>query len=122
MSLIAIVIDERNIVSSLRMSLEAEGHAVDGYLDPLVALPKLICVPPHVLLLNGTMPGMHGIEFFHCFRKYAKTPVIFLSANADDIADELARNGTPAEGCIPMPFSQRFVISEVKRVLAERSC
>ena len=46
MSLIAIVIDERNIVSSLRMSLEAEGHAVDGYLDPLVALPKLICVPP----------------------------------------------------------------------------
>lgn len=119
MAIIAIVYDERNVVTSLKLALGAEGHIVDGYLDPLVALPKLICAPPQVLILNGRMPGMHGLEFFARFREFGRTPVIFLSASADEIEVELARRGTPAEAYIETPFLQRKIVEVINRVLAD---
>ena len=59
MAHIAIVEDEKNILTSLRLAFEHEGYSVETYDDPLVALPKLIFVPPDLLILNGHMPGMH---------------------------------------------------------------
>ena len=74
MAYIAIVEDEKNICRSLRLALEAEGYVVDDFQDPLIALPKLICVPPNLLILNGHMPGMHGIVFFRNSGSTAKRP------------------------------------------------
>ena len=120
MANVAIVLDERNTLTSLRMALEAEGFIVDTYAAPLPALPKLILVPPSVLILNGRMPGMHGIEFFQRFRAFCRTPVIFLSASADEIEAHLSEVGTPAEAYVCMPFSQREIIALVRTVLASR--
>lgn len=120
MANVAIVLDEPNILISLRMAFEAEGFAVDTYAAPLPALPKLILVPPSVLILNGHMPGMHGIEFFLKFRTFCSTPVIFLSASADEIEVHLQEIGKPAGAYIRMPFSQREIIAAVRNVLASR--
>ena len=83
MTRIAVVDDEIAILTSLRSALEAEGYDVEVYADAAVALPKLISVPPNLVILNGWMPGVNGIDFFLMFRKFAKVPVIFLSADAD---------------------------------------
>lgn len=117
MTYIAIVWDERNILTSLRLCFEAEGFEVDTFEHPLVALPKLIFVPPHLLILNGHMPGMHGLEFFARFREYSRAPVVFASASADMIEAELARRGTPAEAYLEIPFSQRHIVQLAKDLI-----
>jgi len=114
MAYIAIVEDEKNICRSLRLALEAEGYVVDDFQDPLIALPKLICVPPNLLILNGHMPGMHGIVFFQKFREYSKAPVMFLSASADEIQDTLESRGMSAEAYVPKPYSPRYVVACAK--------
>jgi two-component system, OmpR family, response regulator ChvI len=116
MTVVAIVHDEFTILTSLGMALEAEGFAVDTYSDPTPALLKLILVPPSILILNGRMPGMHGIEFFLRFREFARAPVIFLSVSAEEIEDYLNSIGKPAEGYIAA-FSQRRVIDAINDVL-----
>ena len=117
MAHIAIVDDEKNTLTSLRLAFEHEGYSVETYDDPLVALPKLIFVPPDLLILNGHMPGMHGIEFFQKFRQYSKAPVIFLSASADEIQDRLYDIGLPADEYVNKPCSQRQITGLVARVL-----
>ena len=114
MAHIAIVEDEKNTLTWLRLAFEHEGYSVETYDDPLVALPKLIFVPPDLLILNGHMPGMHGIEFFQKFRQYSKAPVIFLSASADEIQDRLYDIGLPADEYVYKPCSQRQITGLVE--------
>jgi two-component system response regulator ChvI len=113
MKRIAVVDDEPTILTSLRLTLESEGYAVEVFSDPAVALPKLICVPPTLLILNGRMPGLHGIDFFLMFRQYSKAPVIFLSASADEIATHLQAIDRPATAYVNKPFSQRVLLALV---------
>lgn len=118
MKRVAVVDDEIPILTSLRSALEGEGYAVEAYADPAVALPKLISVPPNLVVLNGRMPGMHGVDFFLIFRQFAKVPVIFLSANADEIAARLWAAGKPAAAYVDKPFSQRRLVALVAETLA----
>jgi len=99
------------------MVFEAERLTVETYEDPVIALPKVICVPPNVLILNGKMPGMHGIEFFLKYREFCRVPVIFLSASAEEIEEHLREIGKPAEAYVQMPCSQRQMIAVVRDVL-----
>lgn len=118
MKRVSIVDDDIATLTSLRWTLECEGYDVEVYSDPVVALPKLIFVPPNLLLLNGRMPGMHGMDLFHKFRQYAKTPVIFLSANADEIRAELEAVGTSAMAYVSKPISQRVLLELIVATLA----
>lgn len=117
MATLAIVWDEKNILTSLRLAFEADGYIVDTYLDPVIALPKVIFQPPSLLILNGKMPGMHGVEFFQKYREYSKAPVIFMSAWATEIEAYLARIGIPAEAYLELPFSQQEVVSRAKKIM-----
>lgn len=123
MAFVAVVDDNEQLLVSLRFAIAAEGHVVDTFADPLVALPKLVLVPPMVLILNGRMPGMHGIEFFLRFRELSRARVIFLSANASDIEERLLEVGTSADEYVDKPFSTERLIGVVNRLArsAERS-
>jgi two-component system response regulator ChvI len=120
MKTIAVVDDEKNILTSLKMAFEAEGFDVRVFQDPVAALPKLIFEPPHLLILNGRMPEMHGIEFFKKFRTFSRAPVIILSASAEEISQQLDRIGLHANDYVDKPFSQRQVVSLSKRLLRGR--
>lgn len=115
---IAIVYDERNVLTSLRLAFEAEGFGVRTYDDPVVALPELIAEPPSLAILNGRMPGMHGMELYRRLREHSDVPVIFISANADDIAATLRAPEMTEEDYIAAPFSQRLVVRRVLERLA----
>ncbi len=116
MATVAIVDDEKNTLASLRMAFAARGHLVETFNDPVAALPKLIFVPPRVLILNGRMPGLHGIDFFVTFRSYCRVPVIFLSASACEIEQSLDAIGVPANAYVDKPFSQRALIALTERL------
>ena len=100
---IAILDDDRNLVVALTLQLQAVGYTVRAYSAPHTALPELIANPPDLLLLNGRMPGLHGIEVFRQFREHSQSPVIFVSASAEEIEATLETAGTPAEGYVPKP-------------------
>lgn len=118
MPTVTIVEDEKSILRSLELALSAEGFSVEAYDDPIVALPKVIFTPPDVLILNGTMPGMHGVVFYQKYREFSRRPVVFLSAWAEEIEEQLEEIGSPADAYVGKPFSMSTLIRLVRTLTA----
>ena len=85
---IALVVDDRNILTSVSMALEAEGFAVRCYADGAEALRGLSGQPVDVAVLDIKMPRMDGMELLAQLRRQGATPVIFLTSKDDEV-DEL---------------------------------
>ena len=85
---IALVDDDRNILTSVTMTLEAEGFKVRTYADGAEALRGLTAQPPDLVVLDIKMPRMDGMEVLQRLRKGSTIPVIFLTSKDDEV-DEL---------------------------------
>lgn len=85
---IALVDDDRNILTSVRMALESEGFDVRTYSDGDEALKGLTAQPPNLAVLDIKMPRMDGLELLARLRQTSRMPVIFLTSK-DDEEDEL---------------------------------
>lgn len=118
MTSITIVDDDPPSLVTLSVLFKAEGYWVETYSDPIVALTNVILVPPDLLILNGRMPGLHGKDFFKRYREFCRSPVIFLSAAASEIEQELAQQNLAAEAYIEKPFSMRLLSQVAHEVLA----
>ncbi|MDZ4741048.1 MAG: response regulator, partial [Alphaproteobacteria bacterium] len=77
MTIIALVDDDRNILSSLSMALEQEGYQVKTYSDGVTALAALQASPPALAILDIKMPRMDGHEVLKRLRQTSDLPVIF---------------------------------------------
>lgn len=120
MPTIALVDDDRNIVTSLRMVLEAEGYKLQAYTDGASALDGLIADPPDLAILDIKMPRMDGMELLRRLRQRSEMPVIFLTSKEDEI-DELFGLKMGADDFIKKPFSQRLLVERVKAILRRSS-
>ena len=85
---IALIDDDRNILTSISMALEKEGFNVQTYLDGESALIGLSRHPPDLAVVDIKMPKMDGEELLKKLRKKTSLPVIFLTSKDDEI-DEL---------------------------------
>jgi two-component system response regulator ChvI len=115
-STIALVDDERNILTSLRMALEAEGYKVRTYNDGASALEALTEDPADLGIFDIKMPRMDGMELLRRVRQQSDMPVIFLTSKDEEI-DELFGLKMGADDYIAKPFSQRLIVERVKAVL-----
>lgn len=113
---IALVDDDRNILTSVSMALEAEGYTVRTYTDGVEALDGLDRQPADLAVLDIKMPRMDGMELLTRLRKTTKVPVIFLTSKDDEI-DELLGLRSGADDYIRKPFSQRLLIERIRAVL-----
>jgi len=116
MPTIALVDDDRNILTSVSMALEAEGFHVLTYSDGASALAGLSSNPPDVAVFDIKMPRMDGMELLRRLRQKSDLPVIFLTSKDDEI-DELFGLKMGADDYIRKPFSQRLLVERVKAVL-----
>lgn len=116
MPTIALVDDDRNILSSLRMMLEAEGYKIQTYNDGTSALDGIHGDPPDLAILDIKMPRMDGMELLRRLRQKSELPVIFLTSKDEEI-DELFGLKMGADDFIAKPFSQRLLLERVKAVL-----
>ena len=116
MPTIALVDDDRNILTSLRMVLEAEGYKTQTYNDGASALDGFAESPPDLAILDIKMPRMDGMELLRRLRQKTDMPVIFLTSKDDEI-DELFGLKMGADDFIKKPFSQRLLVERVKAVL-----
>ncbi len=116
MPTIALVDDDRHILTSVSMALEAEGYQTQTYVDGVAALKGLEDNPPDVAIFDIKMPRMDGMELLRRLRQRTDMPVIFLTSKDDEI-DELFGLKMGADDYIRKPFSQRLLIERVRAVL-----
>ncbi len=113
---IALVDDDRNILTSVSIALQAEGFAVRLYSDGDSALKALIDNQPDLVVLDIKMPRMDGMEVLRRLREKAQVPVIFLTSKDTEI-DEALGLAMGADDYIGKPFSQRLLIERIRAVL-----
>ena len=116
MPTIALVDDDRNILTSVSIALETEGYRVMTYTDGVSALDGFKSSPPDLVVLDIKMPRMDGLELLRCLRENSGMPVIFLTSKDEEI-DELFGLKMGADDFIRKPFSQRLLIERVKTLL-----
>jgi two-component system response regulator ChvI len=116
MPTIALVDDDRHILTSVSMALEAEGYLTNSYTDGAAALQGLQDNPPDMAIFDIKMPRMDGMELLRRLRQRSDLPVIFLTSKDDEI-DELFGLKMGADDFIRKPFSQRLLVERVKAVL-----
>jgi two-component system response regulator ChvI len=119
MPTIALVDDDRNILTSVSIALEAEGFRIMTYIDGFSALAGFKASPPDLAILDIKMPRMDGMETLRRLRQTSNVPVIFLTSKDEEI-DELFSLKMGADDFIRKPFSQRLLVERVK-VLLRRS-
>ena len=113
---IALVDDDRNIITSVSMSLEAEGFNVKTYNDGEEGLKGITSSPPDLVVLDIKMPRMDGMEVLSKLRETSNMPVIFLTSKDDEV-DEVIGLRMGADDYITKPFSQRLLIERIRALL-----
>ncbi|HVA14653.1 MAG TPA: response regulator transcription factor [Stellaceae bacterium] len=113
---IALVDDDRNILTSIAMALEAEGFTVRSYSDGAEALKGLTAQPADLAILDIKMPRMDGMELLGHLRKDSAMPVIFLTSKDDEV-DEVLGLRMGADDYIKKPFSQRLLVERIRALL-----
>ncbi len=113
---IALVDDDKNILTSVSMALEAEGFAVETYADGAEALDGIDRKPVDLAILDIKMPRMDGMELLDRIRQTKNLPVIFLTSKDDEV-DEVLGLRLGADDYIKKPFSQRLLIERIRALL-----
>ena len=113
---IALVDDDQNILTSVSLTLEAEGFEIDCYHDGETALRGLAQRPVELAVLDIKMPRMDGMELLQKIRASSSLPVIFLTSKDDEL-DEALGLGMGADDYITKPFSQRLLLARIRAVL-----
>ena len=113
---IALVDDDRNILTSVSIALQAEGFLTRVYSDGETALKALVDNPPDLAIFDIKMPRMDGLELLRRLRERNCVPVIFLTSKDDEL-DEALGLAMGADDYIAKPFSQRLLIARIRAIL-----
>lgn len=113
---IALVDDDRNILTSVSIALQTEGFLTRVYADGETALKALIENPPDLAIFDIKMPRMDGLELLRRLREKSRIPVIFLTSKDDEL-DEALGLAMGADDYIAKPFSQRLLIARIRAIL-----
>ena len=113
---VALVDDDRNILTTLSIALQAEGYATRVYSDGEAALDALRSNPPDLAVFDIKMPRMDGMELLQKLRETSDLPVIFLTSK-DQEEDEEAGLAMGADDYIAKPFSQRLLLARIRAIL-----
>jgi two-component system, OmpR family, response regulator ChvI len=113
---IALVDDDRNILTSVAMTLEQEGFQVRTYTDGESALQAITARPVDLAVLDIKMPRMDGMELLQKLRQRSALPVIFLTSKDEEV-DEVMGLRLGADDYITKPFSQRLLLERIRALL-----
>ena len=113
---IALVDDDRNILTSVSIGLQAEGFVTRVYTDGATALKALLENPPDLAVCDIKMPQMDGLELLSKLRQTSALPVILLTSK-DEEQDEALGLSTGADDYIIKPFSQRLLVARIRAIL-----
>jgi two-component system response regulator ChvI len=113
---LALIDDDKNILTSVAMALEAEGFVVSTYEDGAAGLAGVLKDPPDLVVLDVKMPRMDGMEVLRRLRETSRVPVVFLTSKDEEI-DAFLGFRMGADDYITKPFSQRLLIERLRALL-----
>ncbi len=118
---IALVDDDRNILTSISMALENEGFKVQTYIDAENALVGITRNPPDLAIIDIKMPGMDGEELLKRLRKKTTIPILFLTSKDEEV-DELLGLKLGADDFIKKSggFSIKVLIERIRVQLRKK--
>ena len=119
---IALVDDDRNILTSISMALENEGFRVQTYIDAENALVGISRNPPDLAVIDIKMPRMDGEELLKRLRKKTAIPIIFLTSKDEEV-DELLGLKLGADDFIKKSggFSIKVLIERIRVQLRKKT-
>jgi len=119
---IALVDDDRNILTSISMALENEGFKVQTYIDAENALVGISRNPPDLAVIDIKMPGMNGEELLKKLRKKTSIPIIFLTSKDEEV-DELLGLKLGADDFIKKSggFSIKVLVERIRVQLRKKT-
>ena len=119
---IALIDDDRNILTSISIALEKEGFKVQTYLDGESALIGLTRTPPDLAIIDIKMPKMDGEELLKKIRKKTSMPVIFLTSKDEEV-DELLGLKLGADDFVKKSggFSVKVLIERIRVQLRKKN-
>ncbi len=120
-NIIALVDDDRNILTSISMALENEGFKVQTYIDAESALVGISRTPPDLAVIDIKMPRMDGEELLKRLRKKTTIPIIFLTSKDEEV-DELLGLKLGADDFIKKSggFSLKVLIERIRVQLRKK--
>ena len=118
---IALVDDDRNILTTLSIALEKEGFQIQTYLDGESALIGLSRTPPDLAVIDIKIPRMDGEELLKKLRKKTSMPVIFLTSKDEEV-DELLGLKLGADDFVKKSggFSTKVLIERIRVQLRKK--
>ena len=118
---IALVDDDRNILTSISIALEKEGFNVQTYLDGESAYIGITRTPPNLAVIDVKMPKMDGEELLRKLRKKTALPVILLTSKDEEV-DELLGLKLGADDFIKKSggFSIKVLIERIRVQLRKK--
>ena len=119
MPTIALVDDDRNILTSVSIMLEGEGFSVQTYNDGQSAYDAFGRSLRDLAVLDIKMPRMDGMDLLQRMRQKTNIPVIFLTSKDDEI-DEILGLRMGADDYVKKPFSQRLLLERIKTLLRRK--
>lgn len=120
---VLVVEDEQALAQVLAIRLEAAGFEVELAANGLEGLRRAIAGSPDALLLDVRLPDLDGLELHARLRSHpgrAELPVVFLSANVQDSARQLAL-GQGAHAYLTKPYDPREVVAALREAIVARA-
>ncbi len=113
---ILVVEDEIPLQETLVYNLEKQGYEVASASNGIIAIDKARTFQPDLILLDVMLPGMDGFEVCRVIRQEMNTPIIMLTARAEEI-DRVVGLEVGADDYLSKPFSMRELLARVKALL-----
>ena len=113
---VLVVDDDREIVESIAIFLQADGYLVRKAYNGLEALDIVMTENVHLIILDIMMPELDGIKTLLKVRESKNMPIILLSAKSED-ADKILGLTAGADDYITKPFNPSELVARVKSQL-----
>ncbi|RIL11923.1 DNA-binding response regulator [bacterium] len=117
MSKIVVVEDDPTLRSTLALTLESHGYAVDAFEDATRLVEHVRAHEPRLVILDVMLPGLDGLTACRALRNAdLDVPVLILSARSGDL-DKIVGLESGADDYVTKPFSTGELLARVRAML-----
>ncbi len=113
---ILVVEDDRNLLDTLKYTLQKEGYEIVTAVDGEEALEKARRDKPDLVILDVMLPKLSGFDVCRILRREMFTPILMLTAKVDEI-DKVVGLEIGADDYLTKPFSLRELLARIRAML-----
>jgi len=113
---ILVIEDDQHIQNFVASALESEGYKVFRASTALRGANEATKCQPQLLVLDLGLPDQDGVEFIRDFRGWSATPILIISARAQE-SEKVVALDTGADDYLTKPFGVPELLARVRALL-----